>query len=119
MNPKKWKKILNFNFHIENNKLLNNINSFAKVKKLLDKFFESPFENRYSNEPGLRDLKICKIFCNLMLSISAKTPLKSIISFYSYKKRILKEAKDFSMKEKIKITFGEKDPVKYSITKNV
>ena len=54
-----------------------------------------------------------------MLSISAKTPLKSIISFYSYKKRILKEAKDFSMKEKIKIIFCIKRHLEKKIPLNI
>jgi hypothetical protein len=119
--PKKMEKNIKFNFplNIENNELLNNINSSAKVKKLLDKFFESPIEKRYSSEPGLKDLKICEILCNLMLSISAKTPLKSIISFYSYKKRILKEAKDFSMKEKIKIVFCIKSHLEKKIPLNI
>ena len=119
--PKKKEKNIKFEFplNIENNELLNNINSSAKVKKLLDKFFESSIEKRYSNEPGLKDLKICEILCNLMLSISAKTPLKSIISFYSYKKRILKEAKEFSMKEKIKIICCIKSHLEKKIPSNI
>ena len=74
-----------------------------QLNVLIYKFFNSPINRRYIDEPSHKDFEIVETLCYLKLSIMAKLPLRSFIGFYYFKKKILNEVKDFTMKEKIKI----------------
>ena len=74
-----------------------------QLRVLIYKFFNSPIKRRYVDEPYQKDFELVETLCYLKLSIMAKLPLRAFINFDYFKKRILNEVKDFSMKEKIKI----------------
>ena len=74
-----------------------------QLNMLTFKFFDCPIERRYINEPSQKDYELVETLCYLKLATKAKYPLESIIYYDYYTKKIIKEVKDFSMKEKIKI----------------
>jgi len=84
------------------NKGIDEYLDLSELKKLI-KYFDTPFEKRYKNEPSKEDYKIVENLCYLELAISSNEPLKSIISFYQIKNKILRKLYDYPIKEKIKI----------------
>jgi len=74
-----------------------------QLNELIFKFFNSPINKRYTDEPSQKDLELVETLCYLKLCVMAKFPLKALINFNYFKKKILNEVKDFSLKEKIKI----------------
>ena len=79
------------------------LNITFQLKSLISKFFDSPIDIRYKNEPSQKDFELVEILCYLKLAVNAKLPLVSFINFHYYELKILNEVKDFSMREKIKI----------------
>ena len=74
-----------------------------QLNELIFKFFNSPINKRYTDEPSQKDFELVESLCYLKLCAMAKSPLKALINFNYFKKKILNEVKDFSLKEKIKI----------------
>ena len=109
----------------KNYKLSLDLNEIEKEKNLsplidlVTNFFESPLDKRYTKEPSKEDFEIMEKMCLLSLSINANLPLESIISFYKIKNKILKEIKDFSFKEKIKVICCIKCHLNQYISSNI
>lgn len=90
-------------FKIKMNEDIDLIFTTLQLENLILNYFNTSFDERFVNEAFQNDFEIVEILCYLKLSTSAAHPLESIISFYNTEKNILKEAKELSMKEKIKI----------------